>query len=301
MKKLLLILCILSNSIQIFCSYEKLMLQELCTNCQYIKREIIEQIELALNEETDLEKIVNKMKNLNPNGFSNFINYGHINQHHTFLEDAIWSNNPEKVQLLIDLGVDVHLRNRGIIYYNSLMWAARFKADKTIPLLITAGADVNHKDEYGDTPLHFAVEHNHDRIIKLLIDAGAKINLPNKSNQTPLHYAAVYNADRAISLLIGANANINHKDERGLTPLHLAVYAGAHRAIELLIAAGADTTIKGRFIGTARECIQPDYITHMIFDRAVTQRKEKLAAATKIQAVARGFLTRENLKNEIEN
>ncbi|MBV8661254.1 MAG: ankyrin repeat domain-containing protein [Candidatus Dependentiae bacterium] len=266
MKKLLLILCILSNSMQIFCSYKESTSQEL--DFEALKPKII----LAINNEIGLEEIT-KIKNLNPNLFSHFINKHHGDKYgHTFLQDAIISNNSEKIQRLIYLG-----------------------------------ADVNQEDNDGKTPLHHAALSDTDEIIRLLICAKANINHKDNYGDTPLHNAS----NRAVELLIAAGADINQQNIYGETPLYCAAGRSAFKIITLLISAGADITIKDNvFRRTARDKIchikerkwkEPDYITLKIFDLAVTQRKEKLAAATKIQALARGFLARENLKNEIEN
>ncbi|MBV8661157.1 MAG: ankyrin repeat domain-containing protein [Candidatus Dependentiae bacterium] len=223
MKKIFLSLCILSNSMQIFCSYEKVLtLQELAFEALKPK------IKLSINKGTDLEEI-EMIKDVVPDLFSNFINHHRLyNDGTTFLEYAIRFNDPAKVQLLLHYGADVNQRN---------------------------------------------------------IDG-----------RTPLHCAAYHNADKAIPLLITAKGDIMIKSYAGETPLHLAAENDCLRAIELLIAAGADITIQNKFGETAREFIKPDYITRMIFDRAVIKSEKYLA--TKIQALTRGFLARKNLKSE---
>jgi len=58
-------------------------------------------------------------------------------------------------------------------------------------LLIAKGADINAKDEYGWTPLHYAAIKGQKEVVELLIAKGADINSKNQSGETPLHEAAV--------------------------------------------------------------------------------------------------------------
>ena len=52
--------------------------------------------------------------------------------------------------------------------------------------LILAGARVNHKDENGDTVLHFAASQHATRIGIILVEAGADVSAKNRSLQKPL-------------------------------------------------------------------------------------------------------------------
>lgn len=56
--------------------------------------------------------------------------------------------------------------------------------------LINQGANPNHADQLGSTPLHWAAQGGHDRIIPLLIMAGANTKTKNVKKQTPEQVAA---------------------------------------------------------------------------------------------------------------
>lgn len=59
-------------------------------------------------------------------------------------------------------------------------------------MLIEKGADVNIRNMYNQTPLHYAAESYNPKtieLIKMLIDKGANINAVDQSNHTPLFFA----------------------------------------------------------------------------------------------------------------
>lgn len=52
-------------------------------------------------------------------------------------------------------------------------------------LLIENGAEINIKDNDGNTPLHYAAKRGFMGIIRLLVENGADINAKNNDGQTP--------------------------------------------------------------------------------------------------------------------
>ncbi|MCL4360800.1 ankyrin repeat domain-containing protein [Candidatus Dependentiae bacterium] len=74
--------------------------------------------------------------------------------------------------------------------------------------------------------------------INTLLDAGADIDSRNSFNQTPLHFAVRSQALKIIDLLIKRGASINSTDKAGETPLKYAEFKGAE-VIDILKKAGA--------------------------------------------------------------
>jgi ankyrin repeat protein len=134
--------------------------------------------------------------------------------------------------------------------------------DDVVKYLATKGIDVNAKDEYGNTSLHFAAGHDETvEGIKFLIDIGADVNVQNKNGNTPLHIAvgATWRHDEDgdygdgdtafVEILVcKAKADVNVKNKKGETPLHIAMeddrYGHEIRIAELLVSHGADVNAK---------------------------------------------------------
>ena len=210
------------------------------------------------------------------------------------MELAIRSGDSAKVEQLLDNGIaanaraeiggDSYLHDAGDCNLPEMPETWPRECTHIVELLITHGADVNARDEYGDTPLHDAAYYGAPvDFVELLIAHGADVNARNESGDgtplhsaipggslivaelllahgadvnaregyydlTPLHYAALYDAGAPVDsaeLLLAHGADVNARDEYGRTPLHYAARDGAPvDLVELLIAHGADVNAR---------------------------------------------------------
>lgn len=111
-------------------------------------------------------------------------------------------NNLEIANCLLDNGADV---NNG---KSPLLEALSFKSFDLAERLIEKGADVNVKDEYGMTPLHYAATHSDGFFVDLLINKGAKINVKANDGMAPIDFALRQNHLNNVQLLIQKGADI---------------------------------------------------------------------------------------------
>ncbi len=132
--------------------------------------------------------------------------------------------------------------------WTPLHWAA-YKGHAAIAqVLITAGAEVNSKNNNGETPLHVAAYHGHAAVAEALITAGAEVNTTVTDGvhkgDTPLHWAAWKGHKDFAELLIAKGAEVNATVTDGLfkgwTPLHCTAKWGKTDVSELLLANRAD-------------------------------------------------------------
>eukprot|EP00960_Hanusia_phi_P026733 746425-Hanusia_phi.AAC.1 len=89
-------------------------------------------------------------------------------------------------------------------------------------VLIDAGADVNHKNKYGNTALHKAAANGYFYTISYILSLGVKVNQRNMDGTTPLHLAAYSGNLNSCMKLVAGGADVNIKDDFGKSPLRLA-------------------------------------------------------------------------------
>ncbi|GBM32333.1 Putative ankyrin repeat protein RF_0381 [Araneus ventricosus] len=152
---------------------------------------------------------------------------------------------PKIITELLSLDVDVNVRD--LFYDTPLHYAVQFQCNiSIIEALLQAGADVNAETRYELTPLHKAAMNQNcsDDVIRLLVSYGANINAQCAQGQTPLLYAvkATWNAERIIAELLKNGANPNITDFQQHSALHYAVknITCNAKVIRALLQNGAD-------------------------------------------------------------
>ena len=231
---------------------------------QAINKNDVEQAKLCIKLGADVNTKVYRTY------WSPIVYVGNTKDCYTALTYAVCINSKDMVELLIDAGVDVNLRDdEG---NTALMYAAFNGYRDMAELLIKAGADVNakillknrivlyldqRKDLGGSNILLLAVkkeENYKNDIVKLLIESGADVNAKDYDGDTALRIAALHNKKDIAELLIEAGADLNVKNNAGRTALRAAAGEGNRDITELLIKAGADMDVKGSDGLTALIC-----------------------------------------------
>jgi serine/threonine-protein phosphatase 6 regulatory ankyrin repeat subunit B len=234
------------------------------------------------------------------------------NQGTSPLINAITTGTPRlgSIEALLDAGADLHFKdNRGLtpLYYAAFegdrdvldliiergdyadtihLAACRGDLDK-VQTLLEKGADVNTKDEFGCTPLHWAARARSPEVAGLLIANGADINatagpdnltpfmaarkLPviellvskgvdinSQENLSKLHDACSAGDIQVVRFLIDKGADINARNSQGSTPLCVAAASNHKEVVELLLDEGANINAPGRRgytpLGIAARC-----------------------------------------------
>ena len=113
--------------------------------------------------------------------------------------------------------------------------------------LIAKGADINVKDEYDRTPLHYHAQVNDIERVTLLLEKGADIESKAAYDETPL-FGAGYHPE-VTALLIAKGANVKAKDDMNHNPMEAMLYSvqsidisKAAKTAELYLKAGLKPT-----------------------------------------------------------
>ena len=104
------------------------------------------------------------------------------------------------VESLLQAGVPVDCVDHQLDL-TALFPAALLNKTDVIRLLLQKGADVNKRDRYGNTPVHWAASGNSTEAIAILIEHGASINITNDKGDKPIDTARRYERDGAVRML----------------------------------------------------------------------------------------------------
>ena len=127
----------------------------------------------------------------------------------------------EIVELLLENNADVNLICRGTSV-TPLMGALHQKKTDALKLLLNAGANTNHIDANGESPLGRISVFEFPEQINLLLDFKAKINFQDRKGNSALHLATERKNKKVIEILIKRGIKVNLKNKNGETAKDIA-------------------------------------------------------------------------------
>ena len=158
-------------------------------------------------------------------------------------EDAISTGNEQAVIIHL-ANKDEHLQLDG-----GLVTAACEGKGSIATLLLDAGANKNHKDEYGRTPLHWAAHGSHSDIVRILLLRYGALDCKDNHGDTALSLAASSRNLEIVKLLLDAGASVRTKNNDRKTPLHEPAFEDAVDIVDLLLSKGAELTVDPSRLG----------------------------------------------------
>tara|TARA_B100000900_G_scaffold101218_1_gene83822 strand:- start:1380 stop:2102 length:723 start_codon:yes stop_codon:yes gene_type:complete len=147
-----------------------------------------------------------------------------------------YNNNIELAKTLINVGCNINCRCDNM--WSALILASIGYNKSLVNMLIKKGAEINVQNVEGWSALMQASDVGDIEVVKMLIEADAEVNIQEENfGCSPLMWAISGEHTEIVKILIEVDANVNHQDNNGLTPL---MYAdGNNEIVEMLINAGA--------------------------------------------------------------
>ncbi len=160
------------------------------------------------------------------------------------LNRAVARGHEGVINLLLEKGAELEAKDD--TGQTPLSRAAAHGQKVVVNLLLEKGAELENKDKSGRTPLQWAAAEGHKVVINLLLEKGAELENKDKSGQTPLFVAACEGHEAVVKLLLDKGAKLETKDESGRTPLSRAAVHGHEAVMKLLLEKGAKLETKDK-------------------------------------------------------
>jgi ankyrin repeat protein len=120
---------------------------------------------------------------------------------------------------------------------------ARMGDVESLRQAIQAGADINEQDEFGTTPLKYAIAEKKAEAALVLLEMGADITSQGKDGSTALHSAIEHKLPKVLEALVKKCPEaVSIADKHGNQPLWTAAFnaRGDYEMVEMLLECGAD-------------------------------------------------------------
>ncbi len=161
------------------------------------------------------------------------------------MHDAASSGDLVTLKRLILHGHDVNLK-AGLSYNTPLICAAGKGHTDCVEYLLQNGAQLDLKDQSGESALHMAALGGHLEVMKRLVDGGADVNQWDRWERTPLMWAVDRGHTEFVEYLLQIGAQVDKKDHLGCTALHLAADRGHLEVMKRLVDGRADVNQRDR-------------------------------------------------------
>ncbi|KAG4262051.1 hypothetical protein FPRO03_10924 [Fusarium proliferatum] len=147
----------------------------------------------------------------------------------TLLHTAAQRGAVEEIELMLQFGTSIYaLRRCGITLLDAVLLYGESSDStmlRTTKFLLGSGLGANDKNGQGAVPLHYACVASRVDAAMLLIKNGADVNAKDIYGFTPLHWVSGYHVSKAtadlLSLLADHGADFNSQENRGSTALHV--------------------------------------------------------------------------------
>lgn len=158
------------------------------------------------------------------------------------LDVACRYSQEDSVEMLLKAGADPSKAHEGFHPIHTALNAQSLACVATLLEFHPEQVDVRDT-KYGGAPLHWAKS---KEAVELLLDSGADVEAKNNDGETALHIMARRRRLGCIIVLLSREANVNAQSSDGSTPLHQAATVGDPDIVRALIVFGADINITNK-------------------------------------------------------
>lgn len=166
------------------------------------------------------------------------------------LHYAILKKKKKIFKLLLNACKDLNSQN----YYGCKLFHFLIKHIKSfewqdiIIEMINRGADINAGGQFEESPLHTTIAEENEAMFKIFLNNGINLNSKDVYGHTPLHYLAnsLKNSRKHLylaSTLLDRGAEVDSKDFQDQTPLYLAASNGKNELVDLFLKNKADVSV----------------------------------------------------------
>lgn len=213
--------------------------------------------------------------------------------HDTALTLACAGGHEELVSLLLSRGANIEHRDKK--GFTPLMLAATAGHAGVVEILLNHGADIEAQSERTkDTALSLACSGGRIEVVDILLARGANKEHRNVSDYTPLSLAASGGYTNIIKLLLNHGAEINSRtgSKLGISPLMLAAMNGHTQAVKLLLDMGSDINAQietNRNTALTLACFQGRHeVVSLLLDRKANVEHRAKTGLTPLMEAASG-------------
>ncbi|CAB0035784.1 unnamed protein product, partial [Trichogramma brassicae] len=167
---------------------------------------------------------------------------------------ALKSRNENMIKLLLRGGANPHSANLNGMTPLHVLDDEHCRTGLALKLFemtdeLNQPLQVNARDNFGNTPLHLAMNKGREKVAELLLRRGADLNLTNNKGLTPMHVIEMYSSCNLSKMLFNVSGDIRHeaqidvRDKNGNSPLHWALYRLRKPTAEMLLRNGANVNL----------------------------------------------------------
>ena len=183
--------------------------------------------------------------------------------------DAAEAGDFGRVKLLVGQGAEINLTGTfgntdGVTALAIAAWCNRLDI---VRYLVEHGADVDHADAGGGTPLIDAVSQGHLEVARYLLEQGADSDTDDDDGWTSLHYAAFYDHLEIAKLLMVYGADLNTMNNASEMPIDVAYNEAIVQAIH-------DEPERRRDQQPRKRCIEEDRHPNAVPSASAEQDEE---------------------------